>query len=76
MLVPPKGRTKGDVFFNRDWASYKEGFGKPDGDFWFGNEAVHILTYQLHELRIEIRSKGKDYFGQYKSFKLESKSDK
>ncbi|KAK3709311.1 hypothetical protein RRG08_057677, partial [Elysia crispata] len=38
-------RTKGDVFFNRDWASYREGFGKLDGDFWLGNEAIHILTY-------------------------------
>ncbi|RUS91849.1 hypothetical protein EGW08_000420, partial [Elysia chlorotica] len=38
-------RTKGDVFFNRDWESHKNGFGQVDGDFWLGNDAVHILTY-------------------------------
>ncbi|KAK3782771.1 hypothetical protein RRG08_037768 [Elysia crispata] len=70
-------RTKGDVYFNRDWESYKNGFGEPDGDFWLGNEAVHILTYvQPYELRIEIRSDGKDYFAHYKTFKVESESDK
>ena len=45
MLNLPQRRTKGDVYFNRDWESYKNGFGEPDGDFWLGNEAVHILTY-------------------------------
>ncbi|KAK3763499.1 hypothetical protein RRG08_060528 [Elysia crispata] len=70
-------RTKGDVFFNRDWASYREGFGKLDGDFWLGNEAIHILTYvQPHELGVEIQSGGKAYFARYTSFKLESESDK
>ncbi|KAK3734919.1 hypothetical protein RRG08_038943 [Elysia crispata] len=69
-------RTKGDVFFNRDRESHKNGFGKPDGDFWLGNEAVHILTYmQRHELRIEIQSDGKEYFAHYKSFKVESESN-
>ncbi|KAK3782770.1 hypothetical protein RRG08_037767 [Elysia crispata] len=77
MLNLPQRRTKGDVYFNRDWESYKNGFGEPDGDFWLGNEAVHILTYvQPYELRIEIRSDGKDYFAHYKTFKVESESDK
>ncbi|KAK3734920.1 hypothetical protein RRG08_038944 [Elysia crispata] len=70
-------RTKGDVYFNRDWESHKNGFGKPDGDFWLGNEAVHILTYvQPYELRIEIQSDSKEYFAHYKTFKVESESDK
>ncbi|KAK3771548.1 hypothetical protein RRG08_066638 [Elysia crispata] len=70
-------RTKGDVFFNRDWDSYKEGFGKLDGDFWLGNEAIHILTYvQPQELMVELRSEGKDYFATYKSFLVKSESDK
>ncbi|KAK3764820.1 hypothetical protein RRG08_002034, partial [Elysia crispata] len=72
-------RLKGDVYFFRDWESYKNGFGKPDsgGDFWLGNEAVHILTYvKPHELRVEIRHEGRDYFAQYKTFNLESEANK
>ncbi|KAK3773635.1 hypothetical protein RRG08_002111, partial [Elysia crispata] len=72
-------RIKGDVYFFRDWESYKNGFGKPDsgGDFWLGNEAVHILTYvKPHELRVEIRHEGRDYFAQYKTFNLESEANK
>ncbi|RUS82228.1 hypothetical protein EGW08_010004 [Elysia chlorotica] len=70
-------RTKGDVFFNRDWESHKNGFGQVDGDFWLGNDAVHILTYvQPHELRVEIQSEGKDYFVHYDTFKIENESDK
>ena len=44
-------RTKGDVYFNRRWQAYKEGFGKLDGDFWLGNEAVHILTNAVSILK-------------------------
>ncbi|KAK3798633.1 hypothetical protein RRG08_007449, partial [Elysia crispata] len=72
-------RIKGDVSFFRDWESYKNGFGKPDsgGDFWLGNEAVHILTYMKpHELRVEIRHEGRDYFAQYKTFNLGSEANK
>ncbi|KAK3782769.1 hypothetical protein RRG08_037766 [Elysia crispata] len=76
MLNLPQTRTEGKVYFNRDWESHKNGSGKPDGDFWLGNEAVHILTYQPYELRIEIRSDGKDYFAHYKTFKVERESDK
>ncbi|GFR84115.1 fibrinogen and fibronectin [Elysia marginata] len=68
-------RINGDVYFNRDWDSFKDGFGKPepDEDFWLGNEAVHILTYvQPYELRVELASDGKDYVALYKTFKLEN----
>ncbi|GFR62550.1 angiopoietin-related protein 1 [Elysia marginata] len=72
-------RFNGAVFFNRDWQSYKEGFGKiePYGEFWLGNEAVHLLTYvRPYELRVEIRSDNKDYVALYKTFKLENEANK
>lgn len=66
-------RTKGDVNFNRDWDSYKAGFGNmdPDGDFWLGNQAIHMLTTVPHELQVELEVGGKDYFARYKTFRLE-----
>ncbi|GFR78095.1 ficolin-2 [Elysia marginata] len=72
-------RINGDVYFNRDWKSFKEGFGKvePNEDFWLGNEAVHVLTYvQPYELRVELTSDGKDYVASYKTFALDSEANK
>jgi Fibrinogen beta and gamma chains, C-terminal globular domain len=37
-------RIDGSVDFNRSWEQYAEGFGKPSGEFWIGNEALHHLT--------------------------------
>ena len=36
----------GKLDFNRDWKSYKEGFGRhgPKNELWIGNEALHHLT--------------------------------
>ncbi|KAK3770556.1 hypothetical protein RRG08_066636 [Elysia crispata] len=52
-------------------------FGELDGDFWLGNEAIHILTYvQPQELRVQLRSGGKDYSANYKRFQVKSESDK
>lgn len=33
--------------FNRSWSDYKNGFGQLDenGEFWFGNDFIHRLTY-------------------------------
>ncbi|XP_031621103.1 angiopoietin-2-like isoform X2 [Contarinia nasturtii] len=31
--------------FNRSWNDYKIGFGNLSGDFWYGNDLLHKLTY-------------------------------
>ncbi|GFR99608.1 ficolin-1 [Elysia marginata] len=72
-------RINGNVYFNRDWESYKKGFGKPEPteDFWLGNDAIYVLTYlQPYELRVEITSGDKDYVALYKTFKLEDETNK
>ena len=37
-------RQDGSVSYNRLWQDYKEGFGDVSGEFYLGNENVHLLT--------------------------------
>ncbi|KAJ0057057.1 hypothetical protein NL108_000883, partial [Boleophthalmus pectinirostris] len=37
-------RLNGSVSFNRTWAEYKKGFGNLRGEFWLGNDHIHLLT--------------------------------
>lgn len=51
--------------FNRSWADYRDGFGDLNGEFWYGNEFIHLLTYNDNvELKIELE----DWNGQVKTF--------
>ena len=34
----------GSVNFYCNWASYVDGFGDPDGDYWLGLKSIHCLT--------------------------------
>ncbi|XP_036373403.1 fibrinogen-like 2a [Megalops cyprinoides] len=37
-------RLNGTVSFNRSWTDYKKGFGNLHGEFWLGNDKIHLLT--------------------------------
>jgi len=44
-----------DLFTNRDWNSYRQGFGDATGDFWIGNKQLHRMTQLLNSgLQFEI----------------------
>eukprot|EP00117_Sycon_ciliatum_P026211 scpid72374/ scgid21571/ Tenascin-R; Janusin; Restrictin len=50
-------RQDGSVDFDRNWQSYKNGFGNPTEEFWLGLEDIHYLTSQpstRYELRLDL----------------------
>lgn len=50
-----QNRINGSVNFNRTWAEYKNGFGDLPGEFWLGNDRIHLLTRAKDMvLRIEL----------------------
>lgn len=63
-------RMDGSVNFNRTWQDYKKGFGSVDGrgrgDFWLGNENLHLLTQNDTVLRVELEDwDGNAVFAEY-----------
>ncbi|XP_041251641.1 fibrinogen alpha chain [Onychostruthus taczanowskii] len=63
-------RMDGSVNFNRTWQDYKKGFGSVDGrgrgEFWLGNENLHLLTQNDTVLRVELEDwDGNAVFAEY-----------
>ncbi|KAM6986553.1 fibrinogen-like 2a [Aplochiton taeniatus] len=63
-------RLNGSVSFNRTWADYKKGFGDPRGEFWLGNDRLHLLTKAKDTiLRIELEDfEGVREYAKYDQF--------
>ncbi|GFO40639.1 tenascin-r [Plakobranchus ocellatus] len=67
-----KRRTTGNVDFYRDWATYKQGFGSLDDDFWLGNDNIHTITSNgIYELRVDLKFQGKSSFAHYSKFSID-----
>ncbi|XP_069138928.1 ryncolin-1-like [Argopecten irradians] len=64
-------RTSGDDDFYRDWDDYKNGFGDLLGNFWIGNDKLHLLTRSMNILRVELETwDGLKGYAQYSTFKV------
>ncbi|VTJ82916.1 Hypothetical predicted protein [Marmota monax] len=63
-------RMDGSLNFNRTWQDYKRGFGslndKGEGEFWLGNDYLHLLTQGGSILRVELEDwDGKGAYAEY-----------
>ncbi|XP_078586198.1 scavenger receptor cysteine-rich domain-containing protein DMBT1-like [Branchiostoma floridae x Branchiostoma japonicum] len=70
-------RQDGSVPFNRTWEEYKLGFGNKNGEYWLGNENIHLLTSQKnYSLRVDIMDwTGATAFALYSTFRVSGESD-
>ncbi|KAH8390920.1 hypothetical protein KR215_001840, partial [Drosophila sulfurigaster] len=65
-------RVGGNESFNRNWATYRKGFGSHKSDFFIGLEKIHRITsLQRHELYIHLVDEDEHvYFAHYNDFKI------
>ncbi|XP_017008524.2 protein scabrous [Drosophila takahashii] len=70
-------RFDGSADFNRSWADYAQGFGKPGGEFWIGNEQLHHLTLDnCSRLRVEMQDIYDNvWVADYRRFYISSRAD-
>lgn len=71
-------RYDGSVSFNRTWNDYKKGFGRLDGEFWLGNDMIHLLTRGREMvLRIQLEDfEGLKAYATYEHFSVASEQEK
>ncbi|KAJ8034022.1 Tenascin-R [Holothuria leucospilota] len=70
-------RTNGATEFYRDWASYKNGFGNIQQEFWLGNEKLYYLTQQgTYEYRMDFVYSSGSYHHKYSRFRINNESNK
>ncbi|KAL3866600.1 hypothetical protein ACJMK2_043886 [Sinanodonta woodiana] len=65
-------RLDGSVDFDRKWASYQVGFGDLEGEFWLGNQQIHMISAQgWYELRVDLTdTRGYAWFVMYNVFRV------
>uniref|UniRef100_A0A8D0C357 Fibrinogen C-terminal domain-containing protein n=1 Tax=Salvator merianae TaxID=96440 RepID=A0A8D0C357_SALMN len=65
-------RKDGSVDFQRTWEEYKQGFGFPPGEYWLGNDLIHLLTAQTsYSLRINLQDwEDNEVFALYEHFQV------
>uniref|UniRef100_A0A8C7D7J7 Angiopoietin 2b n=1 Tax=Oncorhynchus kisutch TaxID=8019 RepID=A0A8C7D7J7_ONCKI len=67
-------RRDGAVDFHRGWRDYKMGFGDPSGEYWAGNDLIHLLTSsQEYSLQVQLKDdEGNEAYSHYDHFYIEA----
>ena len=69
-------RQDGSEDFYRGWSDYQKGFGDNRGEFWLGNDNLHLLTRTNQELRVDLMDfEGNTTYAKYSSFAVGSASE-
>eukprot|EP00058_Branchiostoma_floridae_P001332 XP_002586820.1 hypothetical protein BRAFLDRAFT_62198 [Branchiostoma floridae] len=70
-------RQDGSIPFNRTWEEYKLGFGNKNGEYWLGNENIHLLTNQKnYRMRIDLVDwNNESRYAEYSTFRVSGESD-
>ncbi|XP_066289704.1 fibrinogen-like protein 1 [Branchiostoma lanceolatum] len=70
-------RQDGSVPFNRNWEEYKQGFGDVNGEYWLGNDNIHLLTQEKnYTLRIDMMGwDNQTRFAEYSTFRVSDELD-
>ena len=70
-------RFDGSVDFYRSWMDYKEGFGCLNGEYWLGNDLIHLMTsnssYTLKVVLTDWENVTK--YAQYDTFRIADEAD-
>ncbi|XP_047675858.1 tenascin isoform X3 [Tachysurus fulvidraco] len=66
-------RKDGKTNFFRGWQEYRKGFGDLEGEFWLGNDFLHILTTTMPmTMRVDLRSENEAVFAHYSTFSVDT----
>ncbi|XP_071230537.1 angiopoietin-2-like [Salvelinus alpinus] len=67
-------RRDGAVDFHRGWRDYKMGFGDPSGEYWAGNDLIHLLTSsQEYSLQVQLKDdEGNEAYSHYDHFYIDA----
>ncbi|XP_060072778.1 fibroleukin-like [Ylistrum balloti] len=71
-------RYDGTLTFDKTWNEFKAGFGDLDGEYWIGNEALHLLTQGSKQIAMFVLEdwNGVEKYAQYDNFYISSETDK
>ncbi|XP_063406538.1 uncharacterized protein LOC134690494 [Mytilus trossulus] len=64
--------------FKRNWQEYKNGFGDVHGEYWLGNDIIHMISQNgRHKIRIKLeKHTGEKFLADYSTFRVRDETSK